>query len=362
MYNGRVLPERNSNCISQNIVLLPCLYTGMQHPQCLCFIIPLIVVLALTWLITFPLMGRNVSTTVSRNASKAVLGIAGDTIHLDEANNILDTQWFVRECLQKGDYYKISSLYAVLEDHLIFHNSTAAYHSRELFQAQQSRQTGMVNTPGLYLLNGSSINYTICISSESYSKLKGRLYVFDDRSKYYSYIAGTSTGEHASVYWIDLPIGINNHSICSQLVFLVHKAAYYYVAGKTPGGILYNFTAIIHAVYLNNSDYSEQCQISGSDSCSLNIPHDFKKYALLAFIHPVPPYVPEPLTTHLCISRKEWTVNSLFLGALIGALILALICILTFYFYNKCSCNQNYHGYTLTTSSVEFDKYLLTQK
>ena len=291
---------------------------------------------------------------LEKNTSTTALGIAGDVIILDKANNWLSSEWSASECLKSGDYYKITDLSIVLKDSLITHEYIVDYQSREFFQSHQSRQTGMINTPGLYLLKESNINYTLCIATEGHSKESGMIYIFDNRDTFYAYIDEADDGEHSSVYKTDLPIGINNQSICTQVSFLIPKAAYYYVTAKTPGGVFYNFTASIYSLYLNSTDYEQDCVVSGSESCQLRIPRSLnhKEYVLLAYVHPVPPYIPEPLSTHICAVRKGWWAIPVILGVLAGTVILFIISIASFHFYKYC-CHHRRHGYIQLFTNIQ---------
>ena len=291
---------------------------------------------------------------LEKNTSTTVLGIAGDVVILDKANNWLDSEWLASECLKSGDYYKITDLSVVPQDSLTTHEYIANYRSREFFLSHQSRQTGMINTPGLYLLKGSSINYTLCIATDGHSEESGMIYMFDSRDKFYAYIDEADDGEHSSVYKAYLLIGTNNQSICTQISFVVPKEAYYYVTAKTPGGVFYNFSANIHTLYLNSTDYEQDCVVSGSESCQLRIPRSLnhKEYVLLAYVHPVPPYIPEPLSTHICAVRKGWWAIPVILGVLAGTVILLTISIASFHFYKYC-CHHRRHGYIQLFTNIQ---------
>ena len=291
---------------------------------------------------------------VESRVLKTQLGIAGDVIIAGEAESWLNSGWHVKECLKSGDYYKINALYVAQESDLIMHNYTDTYQSRELFQSRQSRETGMINTPGIYLLKGSIIDYTICIATDTFSEKEGKLYVFDNRDDFWKYLDESDDGEQTSVYMRDLPIGVNNHSICTQITFSVPKASYHYVTAKTPGNVLYNFTAIIHAFYLNSSDYEQHCQVSGSESCDVEFQSSFTdaKYVLLAYIHPILPYAPEPLSTHLCVSRKGWFVLPMILEIFIGLIFLFLISIVVFHLFKFLS-NRKRRGYIPIAATIQ---------
>ena len=293
-------------------------------------------------------------STLENKNSMTNLGIAGDMIILDETSNWLDSQWSARECLESGDYYKISDLSILRKDDLIQHEYVDTYQSREFFQSHQSRQTGMINTPGLYLLAGSSINYTLCIATDGQSEESGVIYIFDSREFFYAFIDESDDGEHSSVYKANLPVGANNRSICTQIIFVVAKEAYYYVTAETPGGVFYHFTANVHAMYLNSTDYVWDCKISGSEDCRLKIPKSLSnnKYVLLAYIHPVLPFVPEPLSTHLCSIRKRWWAIPAILGILTGTVTLLLISVASLHFY-KCFCNRRRYGYHQILSDID---------
>ena len=156
------------------------------------------------------------------------------------------------------------------------------------------------------------------------------------------------------MYKAYLPIGTNNQSICTQVSFVVPKEAYYYVTAKTPGGVFYNFSANIHTLYLNSTDYEHDCVVSGSESCQLEIPRslDSRKYVLLAYVHPIPSYIPEPLSTHICVVRNtRWIIPVIF-GVLAGIMLLFIIVIAILHFCKYC-CHHRRHDYIQLTTSIQ---------
>ena len=78
----------------------------------LCYVAgTLLAVTLLAGMVSFIILEKNTSTTA--------LGIAGDVVILEKANNWLSIEWSASECLKSGDYYKITDLSVVLKDSLI---------------------------------------------------------------------------------------------------------------------------------------------------------------------------------------------------------------------------------------------------
>ena len=275
----------------------------------------------------------------SQPTSKAVLAYGGDTVLVDTVNTFWYSKWTANECLHIGDYYHTTSLYLVSHDALATYEYDRTIKSRVFQQPLPSRRTGMINT-NMYLLDGSSIDYDICVTSETTQEQEGELYVFDNLDNFNAYLDEVSSGTQLSVYHEQLRIGAENITLCTHLHFLVRRPSYYFVTANGPGNIMYAYNATIHTVSFNHSQYGEQCRILDTFHCDVDIPSklfEANTYSLLGYVHPQ--MITDPPSTHICAStQRSSTVIFVIstLAALIGIAIVVLILVVVC----SCICSQ----------------------
>ena len=281
--------------------------------------------------------------------SKAVLAYGGDTVLVDTVNTFWYSKWTANECLHIGDYYHTTSLYLVSQDTLATYEYDRTIKSRVFQQPLPSRRTGMINK-NMYLLDGSSIDYDICVTSEAEQEQKGELYVFDNLDNFNAYLDEVSSGTQLSVYHEQLQIGAKNTTSCTHLRFLVHCPSYYFVTANGPGNIMYAYNATIHTVSFNHSQYSEHCRILDTFQCDVDIPSklfEANTYSLLGYVHPQ--QITDPPSTHICASTQR-SSTFLFVIATLAALIGIAIVILIFVVVCSCICSQKgKHSYRKIT-------------
>ena len=271
----------------------------------------------------------------SQPTSKTVLAYRGDTVLVDTVNTFWYSKWTANECLHIGDYYHTTSLYLVSHDALATYEYDRTIKSRVFQQPLPSRRTGMINTD-MYLLDGSSIDYDICVTSEATQEQEGELYVFDNQDNFNAYLDEVSSGTQLSVYHEQLRIGAKNVTLCTHLHFLVRHPSYYFVTANGPGDIMYAYNVTIHTVSFNHSQYNEQCRILDTFQCDVDIPSklfEANTYSLLGYVHPQS--ATDPPSTHICASTQHSSTVVFViatLAALIGIAIVVLISVVV------CSC------------------------
>ena len=290
----------------------------------------------------------------SRNKSVSCLGYSGDTIELDEVSNLYYSSWSVKECPDKYDYEHVTTLYRVKDGALVYHNQTITFQSGHLHTTHPSRDVGLLEY--LYVLQGSHINYTICLSSEHTSQLNGKLYIFNNVEDIRNFVNEINNGS-AAVYQQNVTIGTNNQTVCTSIRYVFSRTAYYFVTVALPKGVAYVFNYTVFRRYLNGSDYDELCRVSLSHQCNIGIPNSQEdKYILLGSIEYIPPTIVVYPTTHICVTRNNsFVVSGLVFGG-VGLLIMVLavtVCVVLCVSVQFCT-RYKYHkrGYIAVQTTI----------
>ena len=279
-----------------------------------------------------------------------ISGFGGDTVVLLQESKFWVNKWTVSECLQVGDYYHTSSLYVVPIDNVLVHEHDFQY-QQHVQLSESSRTIGDLGD-FLYLMKGSFIEYRICLSSDALQVHRGKVFVFNELGNYYNFLTRMADGSATAVYSQVLYIGKQNETICNHMHFSVSKTSFYFVTAESPTDVSYTLNVTVHQVYLNNSDYTEQCQVYQDTPCEVVAPEHSDSYTVLAYIHRL--HQSDPPVTHLCADPTQFAqVNSLSLALFIVA-TLVLICtvfiLLTVFvviLYAKFRCYTRRYGYSV---------------
>ena len=135
----------------------------------------IILLLLLTVTIGFGVYGSLYTPTNTQ-----VLARGGDSVVVATITDPLSLVWnVVSECQKEGDESHTSELYLVQEDQLVQHTRSRVRTSSEIFnQSEPSCKTGFLGTEHLlYLLTGSTIEYSICLSSDDETNKFGKLFI-----------------------------------------------------------------------------------------------------------------------------------------------------------------------------------------
>lgn len=277
------------------------------------------------------------------------LGVVNDTIIVGTYNSFWFSRVSVSECIQHGDYAHENFVGVVNTSSLNIHSVNTKLNWPLFYQRDPLTTTGIIEY--VYLLEGSSIDYRICLAStlDSTDSEQGTLFIFNDNIKRNVYTDYPDLGQQLSVYWKRLEIGVNNKTVCTDVKYKVKETAYYFLAAETPGSIVYSYDSTIHQLYLSKDDFETICTASWPTICEINIPGSFfdhRDFDILAYIKV--PMAANPITTHLCIT-SHFSTAVIALTALSG--IIAMVCVLLilslfcFYFVKKYSKNRNRVGY-----------------
>ena len=280
------------------------------------------------------------------------LGHRDDTVQLGIVCSLFHSTVLVYTCDQAGDSQHINRMYLVRQDNTSIHKTTETYQSTRVDQYFSSATTGLVDY--LYLLEGSQINYTLCIGSELSNRLKGSLFIFDSGSKYSQYEESPEQGESLSIFSVELEISNDNETSCVTIDFEARKTSYYFLTSRTPGKIFYtyNYTKLVY--YYNHRDYQEICSIYDGEPCKVTIPgslFSMQKYALLAYVRPNVEMSAKQ--NHICVSSSRSETSNFILGisASLGGLALLVILVIIFTNVYVCLRHKRRRGYESIQSS-----------
>ncbi len=261
----------------------------------------------------------------SHNQQNPVLACNGDTIYLDQVGSLLYSSWSVRECPDQYDFEHVTTLHRVKGNGFVSHEEKLSFQSGRFTTTRVERDAGVLDNQ--YLLEGSWINYTMCLDTAKTSQLNGEFFVFDDYVDLQNFFMGTSDGTDTAVYLHRLPIGSNNQTVCTSIHYTISKTSYYYLTTKIPTGVAYMFNYTVYERYLNGTDYVPLCNVSLEHQCEVNIPNSFtnQEYTLLGSVRYFPPMIVIPPTTHICVTRNDSFFIPGVMSAVAGFLLLVLV-------------------------------------
>ena len=169
-----------------------------------------------------------------------------------------------------------------------------------LYQSTSSRKTGILSYK--HLLDGSSINYTICLTYRTTGEMDdSSVYVFNDYDRSQDFQNGMPGSESRAICSRKLAVGTFNKSVCTPLQCSIKTPAFHFIAAKTNGDIYYNFTHTIKHVSIQYADYDQKCTVFEGKPCSLTLPEQ-KVYHVLAYT--VPSESEEPTITHISLKTN----------------------------------------------------------
>ena len=286
----------------------------------------LIITLGIVALITLALYSQNLRDTS--------LALQGNTLHLKTTNAFWYSRYILTETLQTGDYEHAIYGYIVPCSRIKIHEYERYFESRTLYLTYPTRMMGVMDY--MYLLPGSTISYNICLWTNT-SVNSAEFFVFDSLSNYRNFIDEDTDGQ-SSVAHYTLTVGTPNSHGCTEVQFIAQKAAYYFMSARCDGGVNYQYNISSNVKFLNHTDYTEQCVVTGFETCDISIGGSFlsspKEWCLIAHVTSPPPYIQEPQTTHITFDTEKRyevliipvTVIAIGLLGLLGHVILLFYC------------------------------------
>ena len=304
----------------------------------------LVVILGIAVCVTSSVLVQNKQS----GAADPQLGHRGDTIELSILEPFCQSKVTVFVCDQPGDSPHINYLFLVKRDNITIHQLAVTFESTQIDQDFSSSTSGLVNY--LYLIEGSIINYTICLGSlaADLEVFQGSLFVFNNGLKFSLYQDSPELGEQLSIFSKKFEIGKNNETKCLSMVYKAPKTSYYFVASRTPGGIFYTFNYSKHVLFYDHRDYKQLCSIYEGEPCELSVPgapFSFEEYLLLAYVKPN--VETTAIQNHICVSVEKSNGVVLISGicAPIGGLALIILILLIVIQVVACYRQKHRKGY-----------------
>ena len=279
----------------------------------------------------------------NQNVSKPLLGHRGDTVQLATSlNAFTQSKVTVSTCDRAGDSAHINYIYLIEQSSVRVHQSNDTFESTQIDQDFSSSTSGLVDY--LYLIKGSTINYTICLGSLLTERLQGSLFIFNDDFKFSQYQDSPEQGEQLSIFSEELEIGNNNKTVCLSMIYEAPETSYYFVASRTPGGVFYTFNYSKQVFYFNHSDYQQICSIYEEEPCEITIPgppFSFDNYVLLAFVRPN--VATTAVQNHICVSVSQSNGAILITGISVPVGVVALIILIVVIVVQIVACYRRQH-------------------
>ena len=269
-------------------------------------------------------------------ANTQVLARGGDSVVVASISDPQLLVWnVVYECPGDGDESHTSELYLIQEDQLHHRTRSRVRTSPEIFnQSEPSCKTGFLGTEHLlYLLSGSVINYSICLSSDEETNESGELFVFDNDRSYDAFSSqGYPCPEAQAIRRHDLIIGTSGNFECTNISYTALVNSYHYVVGKTPASIRFSYTYDVSVRYLDPTDFSDKyCTFHSMVDRTCVLPRLFTNVAIID--HVIPNDGSNPVTTHICL-ESTWRHGLIAMVTTFGILaIVAFVAVVCLYKY-----------------------------
>ena len=278
-------------------------------------------------------------------ANTQVLARGGDSVVVATISDSLWLIWnVVYECPQDGDESHTSELYLIQEDQLHHRTRSRVRTSSEIFnQTEPSCKTGFLGTEHLlYLLSGSVINYSICLSSDEETDELGKLFIFDNDISYEDYVFQEyPCPDEEAIFSHDLIIGKPGNFECTNISFPAAANSYHYVVSRTPANIRFSYTYDVSVRYLDPTDFSGRfCTFFSEDhdKCVLQIPKLFTRTVVVD--HVLQNEGSNPVTTHICFESR-WKRGLIGIVSSFAALFVLVFFILFVCTVVACWCKKN---------------------
>ena len=259
------------------------------------------------------------------------------TVYLDTRQRMWYDSWEVEDCSPSGgdewNNKTAGSIQLVDSDDLVYYEENQV---DDKVEGYQTVATPLALSSPLYLLAGSSIEYQFCfnVSSTTLPESSDFL-IFNDLTNFMKFVHESEDHvEDSAVFRQELFItGPGNKESCMNVSFSVSQADFYFITYKMPPHVVLRYTANIHVVSLNYTDYitkaEGQCSLNSGGSCTINIPGSVfstEQYTMLAYIPANTDTAPN--TTQLCVTSSKSAMVAIIPGVVAAFVLVLLIAVL----------------------------------
>ena len=285
------------------------------------------------------------------------LGHIGDVVVITENENYFWTSSItLSESLEQGDYTHENFAYLVSKDALKERSKQYKYHWNEDKLDTPQYDVGAVVYQ--YLLVGSHIHYTFCLSSMTDNTQYGTFYVFKGQDNYRTYANSPDQGDKLEIFKQQLEIKASNEAECTDIDYTINESGneYYFMMANVPGQIEYSYNITTDIVYYSHTDYQSHCEFFVRKTCDIDFP-DEKGSDVAVLVYIQPNAASDPITTHIQLDRHQPSKDVAALLTAEGVIALVIIAFMLLATMIQlcvwCRVNTYRHGYVIIDDSLQ---------
>lgn len=230
---------------------------------CVLFIVLLIILIALILLVVRP------------NEVVDCIGFSGDTVVAYNASELWPTRWLAQTMMNNINKFLVVDLYKVQMSKVKEHRRLENYQCNETFYSSGTRTAGTIY--GLYLVQGTTLNYNITARSGNLTAVDGQLLIF---KSYLDFDLYTYDGNPSGSSAFNFSIGASNRPVITNVSLTSNNTGYYFITCNVPASTTFSFVASSSVVFFNYSDF-------GDKFIYINTWFDVKDFYLPATIEPI---------------------------------------------------------------------------
>jgi len=223
---------------------------------------------------TLACVSPSYSSTYSAYANKE-----GITISLGTVTTLWYSSVSIVQQEKDGDGVPLASIYIVPSSEVKRQECSANLYCLSGPIHGNDREAGLVLDP-IYLLEGASFNYTLCLKNYSHNATAIAL-IFDNNTAFTEFHDSLADGYKSSILHQNLPIANGTSEFdCTSIVFTSSHDSYYYITteitfdnqGRTAQIVDSLCYITAHLKCFNHSGYIDLCSLSDdSKTCDINL-------------------------------------------------------------------------------------------
>ena len=286
------------------------------------------------------LVGVNI--LLYQQTSDTILAHSNDTILVVDD---VDAFWYssitVTQCTQKGDDYHDFNIYVIKGGAKVVKQASAV--QSEQFHIKSPT---LEKQKYLYLLNGSTFKYRMCLASTTNYEQMAVYNLFDDRDMYFNYV---DNKDNDPIFHKTFKAGKNNLTICTEVSYNITKPSYYFMVVNAPANIIYSYNFTLNKVEYDINGSHLSCNTTLNCEISLN----GAVFDVIAYVKPSD--YAQSTDSHLCVElSKNIAIHILvsFIILLIYFLVLFVLHIITGSNILYCFVHYSAHPYVPLSSTL----------
>ncbi len=307
---------------------------------CLCSLFSMCV-LSITALLAAALcLWLGVANISYYNSSQRIFATKETVVIVTEFSDSLDLSTSsVHECPTKDDFPHTNELFIIPKDQLR-HSFRNCSEKHGPLNQTDSQCTLNLLSDHFYLLSGSTINFSICLTSlEEDDAPSGTLVLFDNNEAFSKYRQnGDCDNIKDARFHHNIFIGNNGHFTCTNIAYTSTNHGYHYIIANTPGNIKFYYEYSYMQYFLNREDFpdSPKCSFNanGDNYCNLG---GVSKTPVILAVYVEEDDLANSYTTHVCLTTA-W--NTVLIGVLVGLCVVCIGCCCPALFLSVYLCRQ----------------------